>query len=789
MLLLAACKSGNQHIQRQLEAAQASFDQEQYAAAMQAAQQGAGSVPAGSDFYCRFRLLEAKAAYFAAPDRVKGMLATPCGYSAEVEIERKITLANSLVQEGAAAKAAPLLEAAMRDAEALRGSRLGLEARRVEARRLFATGEPARAEKLLLEIVALARKANDTQALSAALGNLGFLRIRAARYAEAMPFFEETVRLTSARKDIAYLSARNNLGICYSRLGEFDAAIQNQTEAITGFEAKSYRNGMMDALSEAGVSYYYNGDAKQAAAYFERAYKLARPGSETAARIATNLATLLAGRGEWDRAAGFNDQAIAAKRAAGARTLVYNTLASAEIAAGRGDAAAARRLFQEALGEKQDRAVAWRARLGLAALASNAGRTAEARGHFEAALQDVEASRGELEKPDLRLSYFSRLADFYERYVEFLLDQKDADGALSVVESSRAKVLLERSESAAAPRFPAARYRQLAKDLDAVLLSYWLSPRGAKLWIVTPSKVDVVALPARDQVAAWAAEYSAAILNQADPLANRLEAGAKLYEALVKPAPQAKRVVLVPDGPLHSLNFETLPVYDAAKPHYWLEDVELAVTPSLNAMLTAAPHAAVGRKRLLLVGDPVAADSRYPALKNAAREMEAVASHFPEVIRRTGEAATAEAFLSAEPQSAPYIHFTAHAIANRQAPLESAVILSRSMLYARDLLKVRLNAELVAISSCRGAGGRAYVGEGLVGLAWAFLHSGAARVVAGLWDVDDSATADLMGAFYAGVVEGKRPTAALRQAKQQLLQGQRARPYFWGPFQLYITRP
>ena len=42
-------------------------------------------------------------------------------------------------------------------------------------------------------------------------------------------------------------------------------------------------------------------------------------------------------------------------------------------------------------------------------------------------------------------------------------------------------------------------------------------------------------------------------------------------------------IVLVPDGALHTLNFETLPV-PGARRHYWLEDVTLAVAPSL-AML------------------------------------------------------------------------------------------------------------------------------------------------------------------------------------------------------------
>src|SRR5687767_15402840 len=48
-------------------------------------------------------------------------------------------------------------------------------------------------------------------------------------------------------------------------------------------------------------------------------------------------------------------------------------------------------------------------------------------------------------------------------------------------------------------------------------------------------------------------------------------------------------------------------------------------------------------------------------------------------------------------------------------------------LAARDIAQHPLSARLVTISSCDGAGTATYAGEGLVGLAWAFLHAGAQR--------------------------------------------------------------
>ncbi|HYK01031.1 MAG TPA: CHAT domain-containing protein [Thermoanaerobaculia bacterium] len=69
-------------------------------------------------------------------------------------------------------------------------------------------------------------------------------------------------------------------------------------------------------------------------------------------------------------------------------------------------------------------------------------------------------------------------------------------------------------------------------------------------------------------------------------------------------------------------------------------------------------------------------------------------------------------------------------------------------------LDQHLTARLVTISNCSGAGSRTYAGEGLVGLAWAFLLAGAEQVIAALWEVDDDATAKLMDEMYAQIRRG-----------------------------------
>jgi CHAT domain-containing protein len=208
------------------------------------------------------------------------------------------------------------------------------------------------------------------------------------------------------------------------------------------------------------------------------------------------------------------------------------------------------------------------------------------------------------------------------------------------------------------------------------------------------------------------------------------------------------------------------------------------------AAADARPRAPTPRS-LLVVGDPISTD--LPPLRFAGAEIDAIAALFPGDATEThrGAAATAAAYEASAPERFSMIHFAAHATVTAASPLESSIELTpaagRHKLYARDVAGRPLRANLVTISACRGAGARAYSGEGLVGFAWAFLRAGARQVIAGLWDVDDQSTARLMATLYRRLAAGDAPAAALRHAKLDLIRsgGNFAKPYYWAPFQLF----
>ena len=664
-------------------------------------------------------------------------------------------------------------------------------------------GKWAEAESRLNDVVVRAAAAGDRFQEVRALNDLGMGSLVRGRWDEALPWFERVLSFRDLESTTAYAAALSNAGICHSRLGEFARALAIQRESVRIHTSRGARADYAQALAGLGNTFILQGDARQGLPFMRQALAVAKASNlqADAALWAGNIAAAHIDLGDWDEAERFNEEAQTLKRSSHTGSLVHNTLMTAQIAQGRGQVAEAERLFEEALaGGTADPSVQWTAHAGLAGVAVATAKPDRAARHFEAALDTIEKTRSELLKTDYKLTFLTRLILFYQAYVDALVDQGRIERALEVSESSRGRVLAERNGLAPPARATAAAMQRTAAQSRTVLVSYWLGRSRSYVWVVTPAGVHSVRLPPAREIEALVKPFQSALNGGlADPLAAS-GAGDALYRLLVEPLgpwiPPGTRLIVAPDGALHGLNFETLPVVGGAKRHYWIDDVEIQIAPALS-MLSAPSKASARAASLLLVGDPAPRPPEFPALRYAAAEIANVSKHFAAdgVATYQGGRASPAAYRSASPDRFAFVHFTAHAATNVESPLDSAVILAGPdeayKLYARDVAQLPLGAELVTVSACRSAGERAYSGEGLVGFAWAFLRAGASRVIAGLWDVDDRSTAELMDHLYAGLSAGAAPSQALREAKRAMIAqgGNYAKPYYWGPFQLFTVVP
>ncbi|XP_029183805.2 tetratricopeptide repeat protein 28-like [Acropora millepora] len=102
-----------------------------------------------------------------------------------------------------------------------------------------------------------------------------------------------------------------------------------------------------------------------------------------------------------------------------------------------------------------------------------------------------------------------------------------------------------------------------------------------------------------------------------------------------------------------------------------------------------------------------------------------------------------------------------------------------------DVHKASLRARLVVLSCCHSGRGRISKGEGVVGIARAFLAAGARSVLVTLWAIDDEATMVFMKSFYQHLKEGKTASAAIHQSMKSFRESEEFwEMRYWAPFQL-----
>ncbi len=643
---------------------------------------------------------------------------------------------------------------------------------------------------------ALSLSAENSVDRANALVNLGYVRLKRYHYDEARTAFEQAREIAlKVDANMAYAVASANLGTTYFWLGNFDRALKLLSEA----EALSARLGdhryRMRSAILIGEVYAAKGDFDNATERYKRARLLAQPGDgDWLANALSDLFDVELRRGNLDAAAEYNRQALQLRQSSKDKTGVLiaaiNT-AYIQSAAGEDAVPAFEKLLPHV--PELDPVSRWQFRAGLASSYRKVGRIPEANRFYEQSLDTIQNEISKLSQDETKFTYLAQLMSFYQDYVDFLVEQERPAKALEVASSVRARVLSEklgkRSTGTAAVS-QIARLRSAVRSSGTTIMFYWVAPKRSFLWTLGSRGLQQFELPPASEISRNVDRYAAVVQSLKDPLQNGGDSGKWLYDKLVGVAAgdiqESSNIILIPDGDLNRINFETLPV-PGESIHYWIEDASIAVAPSLVMLDHGAPYR---NARLLLIGDP-SATAEFPRLPHVKEEINLVSSHFREKRVITASAAVPAAYETAKPEDYSIIHFAAHAVADQASPMDSAIVLSPGVdhykLFARDIAGKTLHAELVTLSGCRSAGSAAYRGEGLTGLSWAFLSAGARNVIAGLWDVDDQATAQLMSRLYNELAAGKNPSQALRAAKLSMVHssGVYRKAYYWAAFETF----
>ena len=669
-------------------------------------------------------------------------------------------------------------------------------------------------------------KGYSDRAYAHALLDLGFVWQRKDAHARAAEYLGQARVIYERLGDTVQLGAvHNNLGYHYFLIGDaMRAELHHRHALVLRIANRLLLDQGWSWVNLGGVYLELGNDPERGLEAYERAIAL-----WTAVGNRVGLPLAIDGRGRALRRLGRLDdaraaftQAIEGYRSTNApRGIAESSNNLGEVLAQLDRTAEARAAFTTAydLAEPRpsDRA---RALVGLAQLDRTADDLAAARTRADEAVALLDGVRGNIIRDVQRASWVATVSGAYDLVVELALVAGDVERAFVAAERMRARTLVEAlaraghggtesflagvasSSASLGPLSLVDQARSFLDDATALVLVR-LGDRGSQAFVVRAKQAaQVVELPPRASIEAVAlATYTS--LSRASGVATVDELSAMIARPIARATLGAKRIVIVPDGGLHFLPFELMPD---------LADRELAYLPSLSTLPALRKHGRVAPvMELAVVADPLYApdDARIttphppvtgPTLARlhwSKLEAEQVAATVPETRRvlLLGPDATVDKLRSAEVANARVVHIATHATADAMLPERSALQLSsvdatgrpiEGALPLAQIPSLRLRAELVVLSGCHTAGGALFRGEGIVGLTGGFLTAGARQVVASLWQVDDRATAELMGRFHAARAKGETTHAALDRARAAIRADPRWRaPYYWAAFVVY----
>ncbi len=275
-----------------------------------------------------------------------------------------------------------------------------------------------------------------------------------------------------------------------------------------------------------------------------------------------------------------------------------------------------------------------------------------------------------------------------------------------------------------------------------------------------------------------------------DPNALLSEGLEKLYQTLIAPIDkwlEGESLTIITDASMRDVPFAALYKNGPKGREYLIDKYTVSMAPSVGIFDLLHQLKPAKDGSALVVADPAIVGER---LSGAKSEGEALAQKATSPKLLSEEEATVKAVIEAA-SDASILHFACHGSAdariNRDSVFEGALCLTdgkggKEMLYADEIQKLNLKADLVFLSACQTGKG-ALRREGVIGLSRAFLGAGVPSVIATHWGISDHTTQEIVQDFYTNFLESKMSKAeALRQTMLKQRKAHPDKPYLWGGF-------
>jgi CHAT domain-containing protein len=371
-------------------------------------------------------------------------------------------------------------------------------------------------------------------------------------------------------------------------------------------------------------------------------------------------------------------------------------------------------------------------------------------------------------------------------------------------------------------------YEQIKEKLldnETALIEYLIGEKYSYAFLATPDDLFISHLPDSKSLRTLVDNYLSFLTLKETGEFKAKKGGQRLFKILLGPfaarlEKNIKKIIIVPDGNLNFLPFETL--IQEKNSQYLIQDYEISYAPSASALTNI-----LGRKSptkrdtdLLIVANPrphqpnkfisflsdllksLSAQKdeesdditfEFPNLPYADKEAKAIARFFDsdkEMLLIREDAAESR-FKKLDLSEFKILHFATHGVINNEEWWRSALIflpdkelLEDGSLQPREIYDLKLNSDLVVLSACQTGKGKLEKGEGVMGLVKSFLNTGSKSVISSLWNINDRSTSQFMKYLYQNIIERKSKAEALRLAKIEMINSKFSHPFHWAAFVL-----
>ncbi len=338
---------------------------------------------------------------------------------------------------------------------------------------------------------------------------------------------------------------------------------------------------------------------------------------------------------------------------------------------------------------------------------------------------------------------------------------------------------------------------KLRAQNTAFLEFYW-GEKDCFVFYITPQESLFSKIPLNENTLDIVDKFLRLVANQAAQEArpdNYFAVANQFYTKFVQMpsagnAEQYKNLIVIPDGPLSNVPFEAL-VKKAEQYNIW-DAPYLVRTMNIGYAYSAdlcfrkddaswQKHKKEVAKKMLAIAPRFQnREGGYAPLSFSLNEIQSINNI--EISNIKSNEARLDVFRKQAPQYG-LLHLSTHAVYDTSGFPPRIAFIDSSLLLP-ELYAMELHADLAVLSACQTSIGHYEKGEGVMSLARGFTYAGVKSLVAGLWEINEKSTSELLSGFYENFLnKGQSQAEALSQTKRAYLNATKndakKLPYYW----------